>query len=127
VASVAEVELAAAQEPGGPRGPIDASWLILHRLSDLKEQMADLRRAQDELRSDVKALDGKIGSVRGDLDGKIESMRTHLDAKLDSVRIELGTKIESIRRDSLGLWRWSLALLSVLILGLLAKLLIPCG
>jgi hypothetical protein len=94
VASVAGAELAATQEPGGPRGPVDASWLILQRLSDLKEQMADLRRAQDELRSDVKALDDKI---------------------------------ESVRRDSLGLWRWSLALPLVPILGLMAKLLIPSG
>jgi DNA repair exonuclease SbcCD ATPase subunit len=154
VTLVAGAELAAAQEPGGPRGPVDASWLILQRLSDLKEQMADLRRAQDEVRVDVKALnariesvrthlDAKIESVRTDLDARIESVRTHLDARIESVRADLAAKIESVRgdlradakaldaevesvrRDTLGLWRWSLALLLVPILGLLAKLLIP--
>jgi uncharacterized protein involved in exopolysaccharide biosynthesis len=165
VTLVAGAELAAAQEPGGPRGPVDASWLILQRLSDLKEQMADLRRAQDEVRVDVKALnakiesvrthldakiesvrtdldakiesvrtdlDARIESVRTDLDARIESVRTHLDAKIESVRGDLradakalDAKVESVRRDTLGLWRWSLALLLVPILGLLAKLLIP--
>jgi uncharacterized protein YlxW (UPF0749 family) len=104
---VAEPQVAAAQEPGGPRGPVDASWLILQRLDDL-------RRAQDELRADIRALDAKI-----------ESVRVALDAKIESVRADLDAKIESMRRESLGLWRWSLALLLVPILGLLAKLLIP--
>jgi hypothetical protein len=106
--------VAAAQEPGGPRGPVDASWLILQRLDDL-------RRAQDELRADVRALDAKIESVRADLDAKIESVRGDLRADVKA----LDAKIESVRRDSLGLWRWSLALLLVPIMGLPAKLLIP--
>jgi len=93
----------AAQEPGGPRGPVDASWLILQRLDDL-------RRAQDEIRADIRALDAKIESVRDELRADVRA----LDAK-----------IESVRRESLGLWRWSLALLLVPILGLLANLLIP--
>jgi uncharacterized protein YlxW (UPF0749 family) len=96
VRDLAGPQVAAAQEPGGPRGPVDVSWLILQRLDDL-------RRAQDELRADIRALDAKVESVRADLDAKIES----------------------VRRESLGLWRWSLALLLVPILGLLAKLLIP--
>jgi class 3 adenylate cyclase len=107
VASVAGAELAAAQEPGGPRGPVDASWLILQRLDDL-------RRAQDELRAEVKQ---EIASMRADV--------KTLDAKIESVRADVDAKIEFVRRDSLGLWRWSLALLLVPILGLLAKLLIP--
>jgi uncharacterized protein YlxW (UPF0749 family) len=114
-------EVAAAQEPGGPRGPVDVSWLILQRLDDL-------RRAQDELRADVRALDAKVESVRRDLgaridnvDAKVESVRRDLSARIDS----LDAKIESGRRESLGLWRWSLALLLVPILGLLAKILIP--
>jgi uncharacterized protein (DUF342 family) len=114
-------EAAAAQEPGGPRGPVDVSWLILQRLSDLKEQMADLRRAQDEMRADLKALDAKVESVRRDLGARSDNV----DAKVESARRDLDAKIESVRRESLGLWRWSLALLLVPILGLLAKVLIP--
>jgi hypothetical protein len=75
---------------------VDVSWLVPQRLSDLKEQMGDLRRAQDELRADVKALE-----------------------------VRLDARIEPVRRESLGLWRWSLALLLVPILGVLAKILIP--
>jgi septal ring factor EnvC (AmiA/AmiB activator) len=103
VASVAGAELAAAQEPGGPRGPVDVSWLILQRLDDLRRAQEELRRAQDELRAEVRQ--------------EVASLRTDLKA--------LDAKIESVRHESLGLWRWSLALLLVPILGLLAKLLIP--
>ena len=90
---MAASEAAAAQEPGGPRGPVDTSWLILQRLDDL-------RRAQDDLRADVKALDAKV------------------DSKIDGLRKDLETKIDSLRN-------WSLGLLLLAILGLLAKLLIP--
>jgi uncharacterized protein YlxW (UPF0749 family) len=114
VRGLAGAELAAAQEPGAPRGPVDASWLILQRLDDL-------RRAQDELRADMKALDAKIESVRDELRADTRA----LDAKIDTVRVDLEAKIESVRREALGLWRWSLALLLVPILGLLAKLLVP--
>ena len=88
-------EVAAAQEPGGPRGP-DASWLIVQRLDDL-------RRAQDDLRADMKALDAKIDAARAEQ-----------RAEITSVRAEVAT-----RRN------WSLGLLFLAILGLLAKPLIP--
>ncbi len=39
-------EAAATREPGGPQGPVDVAWLNLERIGDLKEQIADLRRAQ---------------------------------------------------------------------------------
>ena len=86
---MAASEAAAAKEPGGPQGPVDATWLILQRLDDL-------RRAQDEVRADVKALDAKVDGVRKDLSAEIASLRN-----------------------------WSLGLLLLAILGLLAKLLIP--
>ena len=89
MSAVAASEAAAAKEPGGPQGPVDTAWLILQRLDDL-------RRAQDEVRADVKALDAKVDGVRKDLSVEIASLRN-----------------------------WSLGLLLLAILGLLAKLLIP--
>ena len=93
MSAMAASEAAATKEPGGPQGPVDATWLILQRLDDL-------RRAQDEVRADVKALDAKV------------------DSKIDGLRKDLETKIDSLRN-------WSLGLLLLAILGLLAKLLIP--
>ena len=93
MSAMAASEAAAAKEPGGPQGPVDATWLILQRLDDL-------RRAQDEVRADVRALDAKV------------------DTKIDGLRKDLDTKIDSLRN-------WSLGLLLLAILGLLAKLLIP--
>ncbi len=103
-------EAAAAQEPGGPDRP-GTGWLILQRLEDLRRAQDDLRRAQDDLRTDIKALDGKIDSKIDALDGKI-------DANADSLRQDLEVRIDSVRN-------WSLGLLLLAILGLMAKLLIP--
>ena len=91
MSAVATSEAAAAKDPGGPQGPQTpgVEWLILQRLDDL-------RRAQDELRVDVKALDTKLDTQINKLDAKIDSLRN-----------------------------WSLGLLLLAILGLLAKLLIP--
>ena len=133
---MAGAELAAAQEPGAPRSPVDASWLILQRLDDLRRAQDELRAdmkaldakiesVRDELRADTKALDAKIDTVRAELEDRIDTVRVDLEAKIDTVRVDLEAKIESVRRESLGLWRWSLALLLVPILGLLAKLLLP--
>ncbi len=93
MSAMATSEVAAAKEPGGPQGSVDGTWLILQRLDDL-------RRAQDEVRADVRALDAKV------------------DTKIDGLRKDLDTKIDSLRN-------WSLGLLLLAILGLLAKLLIP--
>lgn len=98
---------AATTEHGGPLGPVDASWLILQRLSDLKEQMADLRRGQDALSMKIESLDAKLESKIGSL-----------DAKLDSFRKELDTKIESVRT-------WSVGILLLAVIGLLVKLFLP--
>ncbi len=104
MSAMATSEVAAAKEPGGPQGSVDGTWLILQRLDDL-------RRAQDEVRADVRALDAKV-------DTKIDGLRKDLDTKIDGLRKDLDTKIDSLRN-------WSLGLLLLAILGLLAKLLIP--
>ena len=132
-------EAAAAQEPGGPRGPTEM-WLLTQRLDDIrrgqddlraemKEQIADLRRSQDELRAEVKEqMDGLRTDVKEQMDGlrtdvkaQVDGLRTDvkaLDAKIDGARKDLSAEIASLRN-------WSLGLLLLAILGLLAKLLIP--
>ena len=122
-------EEAAAQEPGGPRGPVDVSWLILQRLSDIKEQVGDLRRSQDDLRAEVKEQVGDLRrgqeDLRAEVKEQVEGLRAEvkadmkaLDAKIEAVRTGLGAEIAALRN-------WSLGLLLLAILGLLAKLLIP--
>ena len=98
MSAVATSEAAAAKEPGGPQGPQTpgVEWLILQRLDDLRRAQDDLRRGQDDLRADMKALDTKLDTQINKLDAKIDSLRN-----------------------------WSLGLLLLAILGLLAKLLIP--
>ena len=104
---MATSEAAAAQEPGGPRGPVDVSWLILQRLDDLRRAQDELRRAQDELRAEVRE---QITGLRAEMGA--------MDAQIEGVRKDLSAEIASLRN-------WSLGLLLLAILGLLAKLLIP--
>ena len=118
VSTVAASEAAAAQEPGGPRGPVDVSWLILQRLDDLRRAQDDLRRALDDLRAEIKE---QITELRTEVKEQIADLRTEMgamDAKIDGVRKDLSAEIASLRN-------WSLGLLLLAILGLLAKLLIP--
>ncbi len=126
----AAAEAAAGVDPGGPKGPqgpqgLDASWLILQRLDDL-------RRGQDELRADMKALDAKfdakIDALDAKLDAKLDALDTKLDAKVGTLDAKmerhyttLDGKIDRLRTDQ----RWFIGVMCVLIIGLLAKLLIP--
>ena len=82
-------ETAATRETGGPKGPVDVAWLILERLGDIKEQLADLRRAQDkldakidqqgkEVRADIQRLDAKIDGVADKLVAKIDNLRNYI-------------------------------------------------
>jgi response regulator RpfG family c-di-GMP phosphodiesterase len=111
-------EVAAAKEPTGPQGPVDVSWLILQRLDDLRRAQDDLRRAQDDLRRAQDELRDKVDQVAERLDAKIGQEVRRLDAKIDQVAERIDAKIDSVRN-------WSLGLLLLAILGLLAKLLIP--
>ena len=135
MSALAASEAAAAQEPGGPRGPTEM-WLLTQRLDDIrrgqdelraemKEQIADLRRSQDELRVEVKEqiadLRRSQDEVRAEVKEQITDLRTEMGAmhaKIDGARKDLSAEIASLRN-------WSLGLLLLAILGLLAKLLIP--
>ena len=102
-------EAAAAGEPGGPRGPVDASWLILQRLDDLRRGQDDLRRSVDDLRKSQ------------------DDLRRELKADIDSVRAELGETRRGLKAEIDSVRAWSLGLLLLAILGLLAKLLLPAA
>jgi hypothetical protein len=65
-------DIAATQEPKGPGGPVDASWLILQRLDDLRRAQDDLRRAQDELKNN---LLGRMAELKADLQGQINDLK----------------------------------------------------
>jgi FtsZ-binding cell division protein ZapB len=107
-------EVAAAKEPTGPQGPVDVSWLILQRLDDLRRAQDDLRRAQDDLR---RAQD-ELRRAQDELRDEIHQVAERLDAKIGQEVQKLDAKIDSVRN-------WSLGLLLLAMLGLLAKLLIP--
>ncbi len=113
---MAAVEVAATNGPGGPEraASIDASWLILQRLDDL-------RRAQDEVRVDLKALGAKVERQGADLDAKMERQGGALDAKMERHYTALDAKMDRLRGEQ----RWFIGVLLVAILGLLTKVLLP--
>ena len=155
---VAAGEEAATRDPGGPQGPVDVSWLILQRLSDITEQLGDLRRSQDQLRAEVKEqvaelrvevreqvadlrrsqdqlraeVKEQVAELRAEVREQVAELRRSQDelraeareqfaelrSEIAAVRTDLGAEIASLRN-------WSLGLLLLAILGLLAKLLIP--
>jgi len=115
------------QNPIGPQGPLTPSveWLILQRLDDL-------RRAQDDLRADMKALETQLDTQINKLDTDMKALETQLDTqinKLDAdmkaLETQLDTQINKLDAKIDSLRTWSLGLLLLAILGLLAKLLIP--
>jgi len=139
--AMAASEAAAGREPGGPQGPgVGAEWLILQRLSDIKEQLGDLRRGLDEvrhgqedLRAGLLAVDARISAESATLDARISAESATLDARISAASATLDARIGAesamLRRELDvkidGLRTWSLGLLLLAILGLLAKLLIP--
>ena len=102
-------ELAAAGGPEGPTGSeerVSPTWLILQRLEDL-------RRGQEDLGSQIQRLWDELRDVRGE----INAVRVEINA----IRVE----INAVRGEINALRNWSLGLLLLAVLGLLAKLLIP--
>lgn len=86
-------------QPQGVTGPdekVSVSWLILQRLDDLKEE---------------------IQSVKHDTHARIDEMKQDLDA----FKTSTDRRFDTLQRQ----WTWSIGLIAVMALGLLAKLLIP--
>ena len=122
VCQVSLGEAAAAAEPGGPHGPVDATWLILQRLDDLRRGQDDLRGDVRSLRTELKAdLIGLRDEVKAD--GKV--LRDEFKTDLTGLRDELKSDIASLGMEIDSVRNWSLGLLLLAILGLLAKLLLP--
>lgn len=88
--------------PQGPQGPdekVSVSWLILQRLDDLKEQIAAVSARVDRLEAQM--------TVRFDA----------VDRRFEAI----DHRFEALERR----WTWTLGLVLVMALGLLAKLLNP--
>ncbi len=116
-------ELAAAGGPEGPSGPeerVSPTWLILQRLEDLRRGQDDLGSLMQRFWDELRDLRGEINAVRGEINavrGEINAVRGEIHA----VRGE----ISAVRGEMNALRNWSLGLLLLAVLGLLAKLLIP--
>lgn len=87
--------------PAGPEEKVSVSWLILQRLDDLKSQINEVKQ---DLAQFKKSTDDRFHSI----DDRFNS----IDRRLDSMNRQ---------------WMWSLGLILVMALGLLAKLLIPAA
>ena len=104
---MAEEQLPAPQGVTGPDEKVSVSWLILQRLDDLK---------------------GQLAAIKQDLHEEIQTVKRDTNARIDDVKQDLGALKTSMdhRFDTLQRqWAWSIGLIAVMALGLLAKLLIP--
>ncbi|MDA8064882.1 MAG: hypothetical protein M0031_05165 [Thermaerobacter sp.] len=109
-------ELAAAGGPEGPTGPeerVSPTWLILQRLEDLRRGQEDLGSLMQRFWDELRDLRGEINAVRGEINA--------VRGEINAVRGE----ISAVRGEMNALRNWSLGLLLLAVLGLLAKLLIP--
>lgn len=93
---------AGAPPDGGPEGleKVSVSWLILQRLEDITKRLD--------------AVDHRFDVV----DQRIDALAADMKADMAAMRAELKHDIESVRN-------WSLGLMLLAIVGLLAKLLVP--
>lgn len=111
-------------ETGGPPKPGEdrpsSTWLILARLDDISAQVTDVRGQVTEVRGQVAEVRGQVAEVRGqmaEVRGQVAELRTSTDARFNS----MDRRLESLDRR----WTWSLGLMAMMTLGLLAKLLLP--
>ncbi|MDA8195585.1 MAG: hypothetical protein M0Z53_16555 [Thermaerobacter sp.] len=97
------------KQPEGLSGPDDkvsVSWLILQRLDDLKAQIADVRQ-------DLKQFKQSVDSRFDGIERRFEGTEHRFEG--------MNRRFEGMERR----WSWSIGLIAVMALGLLAKLLIP--
>ena len=94
----------------GPDEKVSVSWLILQRLDDLRGQIADVRHDLEQQIADVR---DQVTNVRQD----VAQLRQSTEARFSTME----RRFDSLERR----WSWSIGLIAVMALGLLAKLLIP--
>ena len=104
---MAEEQSTAPQGVTGPDEKVSVSWLILQRLDDLK---------------------GQLAAIKQDLHEEIQTVKRDTNARIDDVKQDLGAlktstdhRFDTLQRQ----WAWSIGLIAVMALGVLAKLLFP--
>ncbi len=111
---MAEEQSTAPQGVTGPDEKVSVSWLILQRLDDLKGQLAAIKQdLHEEIQTVKRDTNARIDDVKQGLD----ALKTSTDHRFDAVDHRFNT----LQRQ----WAWSIGLIAVMALGLLAKLLIP--
>ncbi len=125
---MAEEQSTAPQGVTGPDEKVSVSWLILQRLDDLKGQLAAIKQdLHEEIQTVKRDTNARIDDVKQDLD----ALKTSTDHRFDAVDRRFDTvdhrfdavdhRFNTLQRQ----WAWSIGLIAVMALGLLAKLLIP--
>jgi hypothetical protein len=133
--AMAEEQSTAPQGVTGPDEKVSVSWLILQRLDDLKGQLAAIKQdLHEEIQTVKRDTNARIDDVKQDLD----ALKTSTDHRFDAVDRRFDTvdhrfdavdhrfdavdhRFNTLQRQ----WAWSIGLIAVMALGLLAKLLIP--
>ncbi len=111
---MAEEQPTAPQGVTGPDEKVSVSWLILQRLDDLKGQLAAVKQdLHEEIQTVKRDTNARIDDVKQDLD----ALKTSMDHRFDAVDRHFNT----LQRQ----WVWSIGLIAVMALGVLAKLLFP--
>jgi tetrahydromethanopterin S-methyltransferase subunit G len=106
---------------------VSPSWLILQRLDDLKEQIAEISHRLDRLEQRFDDHAAAVERRFEAIDRRFENIDRrfeNIDRRFDAV----DRRFEAIDRRFAALeqrWTWALGLLFVMALGLLAKLLVP--
>lgn len=104
-------------ESGGPAKPGEdrptTTWLILERLNDISAQVTDVRAQVMDVRAQVMDVRAQVTDLRGE----VADLRSSTDRRFEAV----DRRFDALDRR----WTWSLGLMAVMMLGLLAKVLLP--
>jgi len=119
--AMAEEQSTAPQGVTGPDEKVSVSWLILQRLDDLKGQLAAVKQ---DLHEEIQTLKRDTNARIDDVKQGLDALKTSMDHRFDAVdhRFDpVDRRFNTLQRQ----WAWSIGLIAVMALGLLAKLLIP--
>jgi len=126
--AMAEEQSTAPQGVTGPDEKVSVSWLILQRLDDLKGQLASVKQ---DLHEEIQTLKRDTNARIDDVKQGLDALKTSMDHRCDAVdhrfdAVDRRFDVVDHRFNTLQRqWAWSIGLIAVMALGLLAKLLIP--